>query len=373
MRRISENYFHDVISGRKGGIVAGGVRAALTVAEPVYAAATAARNWLYDAGWSRSRSAGRPVVCVGNITTGGTGKTPVVHWLADALRRRRHRPAVLMRGYKGDAQGASDEQRLLEQLLSEPAEAAVPVIANPDRLEGARRALHRQPAISVFVLDDGFQHRRLRRDFDLVLIDASNPFGHRHLLPRGLLRESLQGLRRATAMLLTHVECTAPGEIPEVERLLRAHNPWAPLYRAQHAHRGLLAADGTEAADDLAGRRCFAFCGIGNPAAFLHQLERSGGTCLGHHVFADHHAYTGPDLSMLQHAARARGAELLVTTEKDWVKVEQLREARVADPPIWRVRLGLDFIAEDGQRLVEQVLSVIGEVKVERGDQVESV
>ena len=363
MRRSSEDYFRSVISGRQRGAGASALRGAARLAEPFYALGVRLRNWSFDAGLRRAHAVPRPVICVGNITTGGTGKTPVVRWLADELRRRGHRPAVLMRGYRGSASRdgsiVSDEQRLLEELLRDPEFPAIPIVADPDRVRGARRALEIDPNTSVFLLDDGFQHRRLRRDFDLVLIDATNPFGHGHLLPRGLLREPLSALRRAHAMLLTHVEAVDDARVAQIERDLRRHNPFAPLYRCRHAHRGLVGLDGRHESSELRERRYLVFCGIGNPHAFARQLESTGGSCAAAKFFDDHHHYAAADLDLLENLARATASELMVTTEKDWVKLRALPRGSRLRPPIWRAALTVEFTGNDSARLTEQLLAVL--------------
>src|SRR4051812_36636358 len=173
------------------------VRGALGAMEPLYRAAVASRNRFYDfAGQTRLP---RPVISVGNITTGGTGKTPMVAWLATQLLEQGMHPAILLRGYSRG--GISDEQQMLQRQLP-----GVPVQANADRVEGARMVLGEHPEVDVFLLDDGFQHRRVARDFDLVLINAREPFGLGRVLPRGLLRESLDGLKRAHGFVITRAD-----------------------------------------------------------------------------------------------------------------------------------------------------------------------
>ena len=359
-----EHYFRGVISGRERGLGAAALRGAARLAEPFYGFGVRLRNWTFDARIRRAHVAPRPVICVGNVTTGGTGKTPVVRWLADELRRRGHRPAVLMRGYKGQASPdgsiAGDEQQLLAELLRHPGQPPVPVIADPDRARGARRAMEIDPQVTVFLLDDGFQHRRLRRDFDLVLIDAANPFGHGHLLPRGLLREPLSALKRAHALLLTHVEAVDDAGAGEVERALRHHNAFAPMYRCRHAHGGFIASDGRRDATELAGRRYLAFCGIGNPETFARQLQSTGGQCAATRFFGDHHAYTEADLEGLANLARSAASDVMITTEKDWVKLRSLNGATTVQPPIWRTELNIAFDRNDGAKLLEQVIAQLG-------------
>jgi tetraacyldisaccharide 4'-kinase len=341
MNSSRERYFLDVISRRRRSAAAAIARAALSAAEVPYVAMMSARNALYARGVLRSHAIDRPVVCVGNLTTGGTGKTPVVRWLVEQLRARGHRPAVLTRGYRSNAPEGGDEQLLLHRLLGDD----VPVQAEPDRIAGARAIARAHPEVDVIVLDDGFQHRRLARDFDLVLIDATNPFGFEHVLPRGLLREPVRGLGRASAVLLTHVELVDDEELSRVEARIRACNAAAPIYRARHEPN----------LEDARGRRVFAFCGIGNPEAFERQLARSA-TVVGSRRFGDHHAYSAFDLKAVCESARASGAQMLVTTEKDWVKLERLPTGGF---PLVAIRLELRFENDDGARLMDQIETVI--------------
>ncbi len=348
MSRTVEQYHRDLIRGVERGAGAMVLRGILGAAEPVYSAATLLRNAMFARGIFSPHRAGLPVVSVGNITTGGTGKTPVVLWLAQAMRRAGRLPAVLMRGYKSAPGQAADEQRLLAQSAAD-----LVVQANPDRVRGAREARAAHPEIDLFLLDDGFQHRRLQRDFDLVLIDASNPFGFGHVLPRGLLREPLSGLARADAFLITHTEI---GEDPATESVLRRYCPLVPIYRCQHVQTGLRDQAGvTVSLTELRGRNILAFCGIGNPQAFFRQLGSYTARHVTSHCFGDHHHYTRSDLARLGELARQSSADVLVTTEKDWVKLEPFAPALIDLPPIWRVQLSIQFAGDDESRLLEQI------------------
>jgi len=178
-----------------------------------------------------------------------------------------------------------------------------------------------------------------------VLIDATAPFGFGHALPRGLLREPLSGLERADAFVRTRVDQADPATLSAIDSELRSRNRDAPIYQSRHVMRSLLAANGDSIApEQLRGRRMLAFCGIGNPQSFNAQLTDLGAVVVGLEAFADHHDYSEPDMTGLNERARSAGAEFLVTTEKDWAKVEKL--AGWISLPLWRV--GLDIEIEDG-------------------------
>jgi tetraacyldisaccharide 4'-kinase len=346
------------MSGAERGAQAAMLRAGLSVVSPIYATVMRARNAKFDFGIGIKRLP-RPVVSVGNITTGGTGKTPVVRWLCEQLREAGERPAVLMRGYKARQGERGDEQAMLEGLLNREGVAPVVVQADPNRHAGGLAVLRAHPDVSVMVMDDGFQHRRLARDFDLVLIDACQPFGFGRVIPRGLLREPLGGLRRADAILIMRADQASPEAIEGIVARVRRHNPGAPVYRCSHAHVGLRSADGVlHPLDELAGRRFFAFAGIGNPEGFGAQLGRFPGELRGRRWFGDHWDYRARDVRGVQSEARACGAELLVTTEKDWVKVARVMGAdETGGVPVWRVELAVRFEGEDESRLLGQIRS----------------
>jgi tetraacyldisaccharide 4'-kinase len=324
------------LSGPGPALLRGGL-AALAVP---YAAAVTFRNALFDAGLRRQWTARVPVVSVGNLTLGGTGKTPLVAWVARELARQGLRPAVVSRGYAARTGHTSDEAAELAILLP-----GVPHVADRDRVAAAARAVDH--GANVVVLDDGFQHRRLRRNLDIVAVDATDPFGCDRLCPRGLLREPLAGLCRADAIVLTRADRIAAERRAQIRAaVLRARRgrPPAAWVETRHAPVGIRHLDGSvEPLEALAGRRLLAFCGIGNPAAFRHTLVSLGVELAGFRSFADHHQYSDADLDSLAAEATAGAAELVVTTLKDLVR---LKRSRLADLPLVAVEVAIEPLGD---------------------------
>lgn len=278
-----------------------------------YLAVMAVRRRVYACGLLGSFSADVPVICVGNITTGGTGKTPMVAMLVRALQAAGRKPAVITRGYRA-VDGKSDEAELLS--LATGAE----VVINPDRVAGAAAAV--RSGADIIVMDDGFQHLRLKRDFNIILIDASNPFGGAAGLPLGRLRECLCTLKFADAIVITRSDAVDEFVLDGLIEKISHYAPQAAVATAIHAPAGLIGLDGaTKPLSALQGRRVFAFCGLGNPAAFERTLRSCGADVAGLRAFGDHAHYTQADAAELVRQAADCDAEMLVTTCKDGVKL----------------------------------------------------
>lgn len=283
-----------------------------------YGWAVHTRNALYDRGRLRSHRAAVPVICVGNLTTGGTGKTPLVVWLCRFLSKLQVEAkegqipcVILTRAYKG-AQGDRDEPALLSRQCPD-----TPVWVNPDRVAGARQAIERY-APRLLVMDDGFQHRRLARDLDILTIDATAPFGYEHLLPAGLLREPISGLRRAQAAVITRTDQATEERLRHIEARIAALNPEMIVARSCHGPMCVTYTDGHSAAiDTLKQRRVYAFCGIGNPEAFLQTLRGLGVSLVGSSLFDDHHPFSAREIVTMEAEAQRLEADLVITTEKN--------------------------------------------------------
>ena len=316
---MDQETYRRLISGHVSPFVGIPVRLFLTVLSWAYCLIVGVRNALYDRGLLRVHRVAIPVVCVGNLTTGGTGKTPLVAWLAGLLGQRGSRVVILTRGYRSEKGVLSDEPA---ELASACAEASV--VVNGDRVAGAAEAIERHGA-EVGVMDDGFQHRRLGRDLDIVAIDATLPFGYGRLLPAGLLREPVRGLGRAQAAVITRSDQVPAEKLEEIEGQIRAINADLVVARAIHAPVGAWGADGGEIGlEALRDRRVFAFCGLGNPGAFFRTVEACGCVLAGSRAFDDHQAYTGACLAKVYEEARGQGSDLVLTTSKDWNKIRPL-------------------------------------------------
>jgi tetraacyldisaccharide 4'-kinase len=330
---VDQDQFRAIISGRRRDATAHVARFLLGAASLGYRVAIGVRNTLYNWRVLRSHRAAVTVVSIGNLTTGGTGKTPLVVWLVKYLQGKGLRVAILTRGYKsvetrrvctahgdmkvGNAHPTDDEPAELASACPE-----VPVIVNADRVAGASEAI-RHHDVQVLVMDDGFQHRRLARDLDIVAIDATVPFGSGHLLPAGLLREPLSGLRRAHAVVLTRSDQVDQETLEQTEATIHRVNPSLVVARAIHAPAAVELANGKRLdPTELADKRIFAFCGLGNPGAFFQTLQACGCHLIGQRVFNDHHHYSDSDIADLYARAQSSGAELLLTTQKDWTKVK---------------------------------------------------
>ena len=325
-------------------------RLGLSAASVPYGIAVRLRNLGYDRGWLRCARVPAPVVSVGNLTVGGTGKTPFVEHVAGFYRRRDVRVAVLSRGY-GAEHGPNDEALVLEENLPD-----VPHLQGADRAALARSAIEELES-ELLVLDDGFQHRRLCRDLDVVLIDATAPWGHGRLLPRGLLREPKSGLRRAHLVALTRCDQVSEAEKARLRREVARLAPGVPVIETTHRPTELVNSDGTTAPlEALAGRPTAAFCGVGNPESFRRTLADLGADVCGFREYPDHHAYTREDVDDLRVWARGLPADCqVVVTQKDLVK---LRLSRLGDRPLWslRIRLHVERGAEELERRLEAAL-----------------
>jgi tetraacyldisaccharide 4'-kinase len=343
---LSSEYFRALVGGQARGLGPSLQRGGLWLASVPYGWAMRLRNRLFDWGWKRSYRAPVPVVSVGNLTLGGTGKTPCVEYVARLYRQRELRVAILSRGYGANG-GRNDEALVLEENLPD-----VPHLQGADRVALAQTAVEELDS-EILVLDDGFQHRRLRRDLDLVLVDATNPWGHGHVFPRGLLREPPAGLRRASVVVLTRCDQVHEQQRGRLREEVSRLAPGVLVVETRHQPRELVNGEqATESLGRLKGRPVAVFCGIGNPEAFRHTLAGLGAEVSAFRVFPDHHPYSRADVDDLRAWADRQAKEcVVVTTQKDLVK---LCLARLGGRPLWAVRICLHV--EVGQEELDRRL-----------------
>ena len=378
---MDEAALHELLSGRRSDVVAKLLRCGLEVASWGYSSVMSLRNLAYTRRWLKIHQVSVPVISLGNITTGGTGKTPLAAWLANWLVSHGRKPGLLSRGYRTlnpgshvkpvrkvnqstfldnappddmsqresdvpilnpscDAHGppaaGNDEKLVLDRLCP-----GVPHLQQRDRVNSARRAIA-EFGCDVLLLDAGFQHRRLHRDLDLVLVDALKPWGYGHVLPRGLLRESMSGLRRADLVVVTRADQCPVDQLHALRdeiRQLRGRDDFVEV-----AFKPTRLVDIKWHPHDLStvvGMKAFAFCGIGNPDGFRKTVSSLGVNCNLIQGFPDHYHYQTDDLSKLAKTAREHSVDVVFTTQKDIVKIP---EDAWHGPPLFAIELGVEFI-----------------------------
>ena len=324
---MKQGYFA-IVSGEYRGLLAGAARGVLWLLSVPYGLVVRLRNKLYDWQVIQSHRAKVPVVCVGNISCGGTGKTPMVIALVKMLEELGHRPGILTRGYKGSSAMPADEVLLFSKALP-----STPVIVGIERVAAAARAV-REHGVDVLVMDDGFGHRRLERDLDIVLL--GEPREQVCLLPRGLYREPASSLERADVLIKTYEQNGDP--------------------RGHHAFRrakGLVCSSGQMGLNELANKQVLAFCAIAEPGSFERSLSRAGVKVVIHKHYADHYRYGQRDLEELAELARQEKCALSLTTMKDWVKIEhdKLRWPGGADSCLCALDIEMSFDEETRELL----------------------
>lgn len=273
----------------------------------------------YDRARANPKSSPLATLCIGNMTVGGTGKTPAVIYVARELVNRGRKPAILMRGYK--AQGGDEAEEVKTALSG----LNVPILLGSDRYTSTVKA--KELGCDVALLDDGFQHWRLRRDLDVVLIDATDPFGGNALLPQGKLREPIEGLARAGMIVITRSDSLSETDRVTLHAELQRISNSKPIYFASHTAIGIRRIDIPNevwTVNQLRGTRAIAACGIGNPNAFERTLKSLGIDVLVFNRFDDHHAFTQNEIDELALSAQKQNASCVIVTQKDAVKIEKL-------------------------------------------------
>jgi tetraacyldisaccharide 4'-kinase len=359
-----ETYWRHIIEKRNGSPLAFCVRIVLSILALVYRAVVAVRNYCYDRGIKKPYRLPVPVIGIGNIVMGGTGKSPCVRLVAEKMAAGGRRVAIVSRGYGAPRRKTSypivvsdgtrttpgayaygDEPAMLAEQLHNCI-----VIVDPHRVRGGAFAVERYGA-DVIILDDAFQHRRIFRNLDILLLDCAAPFGNGRLIPAGHLREPAGNAARADVILLTRCE-TSPGET--TVSAIRAVNPRAPLITSRHIpiHVRTLPDGPRIPIQRIANKKTAIFCGIARPHDFASTLEKTGATIVWKRFFPDHHYFSRQEMESVAAEAVRAGAETVITTEKDAVRIPP----GVSWPlPVYALVIELNT-GRDGDKLLESVL-----------------
>ncbi|TDX59212.1 tetraacyldisaccharide 4'-kinase [Orenia marismortui] len=329
-----EEYLLDIVEGKKKGIIAKIILVLLTILSSLYRSIIILRNKLYDWDIKKSKQLDAKVISIGNITVGGTGKTPIVQKLARTLSDKGYKVVVLNRGYKAKFSGevgvvsngkeilmsadeAGDEAYMLAASLKE-----IPIIIGSDRAKTGEYACAQFEA-DFIIMDDAFQHRQVARDYDIVVVDATNPFDNGYLLPRGKLREPLSGLKRGHFFLLTKVDQVGENKLKEIKKKLIKINAAAAIITTKHEPTYLRNLTNQQRQSiDLASEKVLAVSGIGNPKSFEDTLKNLGADLVDKIRFADHHDYTKEEILQIFTQASEKNVDKIITTEKDAVSID---------------------------------------------------
>ncbi|MGM0500238.1 MAG: tetraacyldisaccharide 4'-kinase [Bacillota bacterium] len=352
-------YLENIIDGSEKGILAAVIRCLLFLLSLLYAQLAKIRSTLYQNNILKKKEAEVPVISIGNITTGGTGKTPFTAFLAEELKSQ-YKIAIISRGYGAakdveepflikdgsklyaDAAQAGDELFMLarnyDQLI---------FIRSANRYQGTKMA--EAHGADLILLDDGFQHYQLKRNSDIVLIDAEKPFSNNKVLPAGLLREPFTALKRADIFLLNRSENVEFNRIKELENSLKTLSPSNDgVFKAETSLESCVsvASQKEEDLEFLKEKKVFAFSGIGSPEAFKKSIESAGAAIVSYKIFKDHYNYQKEDLLTLLDQYSASQADLILTTEKDAVKLYNFAEM-IGDLPLYYLKISLKIEAKD--------------------------
>jgi len=338
--------YRRVVSGEAHGPLPALARGALSVLSVPYGIGMSLRDAVRA---GDEVQVGVPVISVGNITAGGTGKTPLVALVVAEAKKRGRRPVILSRGYGATGGAANDEAQVLSR-----AHPDVLHLQDKDRIALARHAAAAKLG-DVIVLDDGFQQIGLARRLNVCAIDATNPFGYGAVLPRGLLRERLSALYRARPVVITRAELAPPGRIDEIRREVLRWNEHARIVVSEMRFTALCDVRGAAAGapSDLAGKRVLCVSGVGNPDAFAAGVRTLGARVAGRADFGDHHAYEAADVAAIAARASELAAEVVVATEKDAVKLASL-DWPAAAPPLRVLRV--EAVVTEGADLWKTLL-----------------
>ncbi len=344
----------------------------LNLASGLYRTGYELRKLLYSIGVRHSRQVAKAkIICIGNLSVGGTGKTSFVAFLAQQLCQENYKVAIVSRGYKGSANRkptiVSNAEKILinnyrlvgdEPLLLARSLNNIPVVIARKRYAAAKLAADTF-APQVILLDDGFQHWGLARDLDIVLLDATDELAALNLLPAGKLREPLSALERAGIVIITKCNLAGSKKCAVLENIVKKHSPQALLIRCELALNGLRKVSEPHKilpAEFLQKKKIVACCSIANPDSFFDMLWQENAEIVYQFEFADHYHYTEADVKKIETAYRAKNADFIVTTEKDWIRLEQLIST---DVPYYTLQVAPVICTDDSEKFWNKINTVL--------------
>lgn len=321
-----KEYYLSILSGQQRGFLAAVIKSTLSACTLPYLAVLNTRDALYKNGIVRSTRLPVKVISIGNITTGGTGKTPLVEFSVKYLSKIGKKVAILSRGYGGNNSSPENSEIVNDECLALRENLQnIPVLSGRNRVKNGQKAVS-DFGVDCVILDDGFQHFKLKRDLDIVVIDALNPFGGGNLIPRGSLREPLKNLKRADLFIISHCNQSNEQTIKSIYTELNRIDRDAPVCESIHSpvHIDNIMEGSMLELEWLKGKRIYALSAIGNPDSFAYTLEGLEVDLIKHNVFQDHHVYTKKEIEEVISEAQSLGTEAIVVTQKDMVKIRKM-------------------------------------------------
>lgn len=348
-----KNFLYLLATDQSEGLLASIFKVLLKALSYIYWAIVGLRNILYKMGILKAHRLNKPVISVGNMTLGGVGKTPLVQYIVNVLKDKDLRPAVLIRGYMGSDSSVSDEGVMLQEKFPD-----VPILIGKNRLKNAHDYLLNH-FVDAFVLDDGFQHLKMARDLEIVVINATNPFGNGSLIPRGILREPLSSLLRADIIVLSKADLVQ-GDLSSLKKQIRDLNPKAVITKARHAPTTLfnLSKQREVPVDILNDKHICVLCSIGDPDSFEKTLSNLGARIKIRFYFMDHYSYRQQDIQTLIERCRQECISTVLTTEKDSVKLKHYLGAFKGGISLLALKMRI-VLNEGREDCLERIHSVI--------------
>lgn len=363
MRKQLENYLLKVIKGEKNRLLDKIVKFILRILELVYHVIIKFRKIFYKTGIFKSKKLDIKTISVGNITTGGTGKTPVVEKLASELSAKDKNVGILSRGYSSEGDSPliiSDGKEILTEMEKAGDElymmashlSGVPIVKGKDRYKAGELAIS-EFDLDMLIMDDSFQHLQLERDLDIVVVDALNPFGYDHLLPRGELREPLSSLKRSDIIILSRADQVVKSKLNMIKNTIQYHNSEVDIFTSNHCPINLksLSTNNEKNIENLKGlkeKKALALSGIGNPESFVKSLEELNIDVAETAIYPDHYDYGEEDVMDIVMKAQLNEVDFIITTEKDAVKFDEniLKNFRKMDADLYSLGIELKFNKE---------------------------